>query len=629
MAYENLPGIEQSRLDQNLVVAETTTDPITVVVGTASQGPSEYLYNARRLSEATQIFAKDGTLIRGMHEAAAGGAKNIRLFRIGATPATLSAVGGGITIETVGKDDTIGDDYQLFWEQSSGRLRVWRVSDDTLVYDNNPAYPMQSVDLGAISVSGSKVTDSTWTDIGSLATPLTLALADGEGGSTGAVYSAGSDGLSLSRMEMYEALHRAYLLLEDQNLDILIPQDVYLDDKNVMDLTAAQISALGLASLSDYPTARSTSDVLGKVHIEEYEGENHFWWWFPADPVTPVFAAAQIFPSVGSASATKGADGTNLSAADFHEVNFGYQAAQFCYEHSTYVIDVTAVIGVLPPVGYGLKDVANWVGKLPEAAIDLTTGLNIISTNGTGLLGNKFLFGRKTAGGLVGHTVSSTDGLYGGGLIATDDGFLDGVQLEDVNGYPIDIGQYLSVVATYPILSNPSHSGSYVASGAATYAGFYSALPANSSPLNKVMDMIRLPFRVSPTKINLLASKFVTFHAKPKGIVCSDAPTAARAESDFRRLTTVRIVKAVIDRLRAVADPFLGEPLSSLRQQGLDTALGSSLQQSVKDEFLTRFNKNLSVTTAQRINGQALLELEVVPVFELRKLYIVVSLAPV
>jgi hypothetical protein len=331
MAYENLPGIEESRLDQNLVIAETTNDPITLVIGTASQGPSETLYAVRRLNDAARVFAKDGTLIRGMYEVKSGGAKNIRLLRIGATSAKLEDVGGGITIETIAKDGSAGDDVQIFYEHSSGRMRVWRVSDSTLVYDNNPAYPLQSIDLGTVVVSGAKATGGTWANIGTLIAPKTLTESDGLGGDTGAVFTAGTDGVDLSRMEMYEALYKAYALLEDQQIDVVQPMNVYLDDKNVMDMIAATIDTLGLTDLDAYPVAGTSTDVLGKLHVEEYEGEMFFWWWFPTDPVTPVFAGAQIFPSTGSADEDHGCDGTVLTEADFHEVNFAYQLAQFCF----------------------------------------------------------------------------------------------------------------------------------------------------------------------------------------------------------------------------------------------------------------------------------------------------------
>lgn len=630
MAYENLPGIEQTRLDGNLMIAEVSTDPVTLILGTAAQGYSETLYPVRRLNDAARVYGKEGTLIRGMYEANAGGAKNIRLFRIGATEAKLEDVGGGITIETIEKDDSIGTAYSIFWDHSAGRLRVWRVSDDSLVYDNYPSYPLQAVDLGEVAVSGSKAVGGTWTDIGTIDLPVTLAAADGLGGGTGAVYTAGTDGLNLSRMQMYEALYDAYQLLEDQRLDIICPMNVYLDDKNVMDLTAAQISTLALTSLSDYPDAGAVTDVLGKFYVEEYDGKNYFWWWFPTDPTSEVFSAANIYPTIGSASATKKADGTSLTAADFHEVNFAYQLAQFCYEHSTYVIDVLGNIGALPPASYSPRDVSRWVGKLPEYELDLSTNKNIITTNGSGLLGNKFMSGRKESGGLTGFSIDGVSGLFGGGFIATDTGYLDGTQLKDDNDALVDIGQYISVVPAFVTLSNASRTTSYVSNGAVTYAGFYSALPANESPMNLVVDMIRLPYRINPVKINLLAgAKYVMFHSKPKGIVVADAPVAARIESDFRRLTTVRIVKAVVDALRDVADPFLGKPLSELRQSALDGALGDELSEKVKDEFLSRYEKNLQVTPAGRIQGHAILELTLVPIFEMRKLFIVVSLAPV
>ncbi|MBD3268404.1 hypothetical protein GF373_17190 [bacterium] len=631
MAYENLPLVEQSRLDGNLSFTETNDDPITLVIGTATQGDSETLYAADSLSEAAAHFGKSGTLIRGMYEAAIGGARRIRLFRIGATSAKLEQVGGGITVETIAKDDSAGTSYKIFWEHSAGRLRVWRVSDDELIYDNNPSYPTQAVDNGEVSVTGSKVTTSTWEDIGSLSTPLTLAAADGEGGGAseaGASYTAGTDGTGLSRMEMFEALYNAYELLEDQLMDVVVPMNVYLDDLNVMDLTASQITTLGLASLSDYPTAGSSTDALGKVYVQEYEGQNYFWWWFPSSPTSPTFTTANIYPSVGSSSSTTNADGTTLTADDFHEVNFGYQLAYFCYNHSVYTVDVTGNIGVLPPTSWHPREISKWVGKLPTTITDVN-GRNIISTNGSGLLGNKWMVGRKS-GTLPAHSINGVDGLYGGGFIATDDGWSDGTQLTDANDQLVDIGAYISVIATYPTLINNSQTQAYQASGAATYAGFYSQLPPEVSPANSQLSMISLPVRISPRKINLLAgAKYVTFHAKPGvGYVVSDAPTAARVESDYRRLSTVRIVKAAVDSIRLVSNPFLGKPLSKLRQQALDAAITESLQTDVKEERLTRYDKSLNVTRRGRILGHAVLELSLVPVFELRKIFIVVGLKP-
>ncbi len=639
MAFENLPGIFGEKLDGNLAILPVNDNPIVMVIGTARKGDSETVYRVDRVSDAVKAYGKEGTLARGLYEASIAGAVNIRLFRIGATPAILSNVGGSgaLTITTVRKDDSAGTDYTLFYESSTKRLRVFRALDDVLVYDNNPAYPLEGVDLNEVTVEGIAGVGGS---IGTLNNPLTLAAANGV---SGAAYTAGTDGVSdpdnastgLSRMKMYEALYNAYQLLGDQDMDVVLPMNVYLDDKNVMDMSAASISTAGLAALSAYPNEGASTDVLGKVYVEEVNGLNYFWWWFPTNPLTDpdtMFTSdsgANIFPTVGSASATLKADGSALSGSDFHEVNFAYQLADFCFRQSHLNTEMTGVVGVLPPESYSLKDVATWAGKLPITTED-ANGNIVVATNGSGLLGNKFMAGRVTAGGVPGLTINGVNGLFNGGFIGTDTGFLDDSQVKDANDHLVDIGKYISVCAAYPILANPSRANSYSASGAATYGGFYAGLPASSAPTNKLIRNLRLPFRLSSSKLDQLAGKrYVTFHAKTKGIVVSDAPTAARPDSDYRRLSTVRIVKAAIDAVRQVGEPFLGEGITGVRLQALDTAIDKALAAMVKTQDLVRYEHKVTSTPTQRVLGEATVELKLVPAFELRRITVVVALAAV
>lgn len=626
MAYENLPGIFERVLDGNLTITETNDNPIVMILGTAAQGPSDIVHRVDKVSDSARVFGKEGTLSRGLFEASIGGALNMRAFRIGATHASLT-FGGGLVLETVRQDDSAGTDYKLEFDDSTGRVKVYRASDDELVLDNYPAYPLQRVDLGEVTLSGAWVTGDGDIFAGS---PDTLAAADGV---SGAVYVAGTDGLNLSRMALYEALHEAYELLGDQEIDVVVPMNVYLDDLNVMDLTPTQITARGLAALSDYPQAGASSDVLGKFRVEEFEGRNYFWWWFPADPTAEVFAGAQIFPSgVGAADATHGADGEVLTEDDFHEVNFGHQLANFCYTQSRDNTEMTGVIGVLPPASFALKDVALWVGQLPTTTEDANGNVVIASGgNGTGLLGNKFMSGRiGVTNQLIPFTIDGVAGLFNGGLIATETGWLDDVHIKDENDHLIDIGKYISVVATYPVLANPSRTTSYTATGAPTYAGFYSGLPPASAPTNKRLTNLRLPFRVSTAKLDLLAGqRFVTFHAKTAGIVVSDAPTAARPDSDYQRLSTMRQVKACVDSVRAVGEPFLGEGMTGARMSALDTAIDGALKALVKQGVIIRYEHSVTATPQQRVQGKATVELKLVPAFELRQITVVVALAAV
>jgi hypothetical protein len=624
MSYENLPGTFPKWIDGNLAITSANGNPVTVVIGTASRGDSETFYRVDSPSAASAKFGRvDGTLARGMYEVIAGGAENLRLYRMGAKAAKLTNVGGGITIETNAKDAGAGNLYNMFWDDSEGRLKIWRVSDGVLVYDNNPAYPSDVVDENELSITGSSP-GATSVDIGSLAYPLTLAQAHGVGS---AAYTAGNDGILLSRMEKYENLFQAYKLLENQDMDIIVPMDVYVDDPNVDDMDNTGVAALNSsapwASSSVYPTPLTHHDALGELFAQEYLGQWYFWWDMDRDGV------AEIWPtSVGSASTTTDCFGNALDASDFHPVNFAYQLADFCYRQSEDNAEMIGVIGVRPPASWSLKDVSAWIGRAPTY---VESGVNlVVETNGTGLLGSRWFGGKKSlaGSGTMGHTVDSIDGLAYGGFIATDDGWMDGVQEKDRNDRLVDIGKYISTVGAYSILSNPTHSTAYVATGAAVYAGMISSLPVNSAPTNKLISGVRLPFRISVAKLDALAgSRLVMFQNKTKGTVVADAPTAARPGSDYARLTTVRIVKATIDVVRAVADPFIGEALTGAKLAALETAIDRGLAKETKASILQRYDAKVIATASERVQGKANVELVLVPAFELRQLTIYIALA--
>jgi hypothetical protein len=267
--------------------------------------------------------------------------------------------------------------------------------------------------------------------------------------------------------------------------------------------------------------------------------------------------------------------------------------------------------------------------KLPGDLID-GNGEEQITENGTGLLGNKWMAGRKgnSVTGLPGHIVAGIDGLAYGGFIGTDSSWPDGAQQEDRNEHLIDIGKYISVVGAQGILANVTNPTSYAASCAGLYGGFVASLAPNSAPTNKVISGVRLPFRISVSKLDDLAGLgYVMLQQKTKGIVVSDAPTASRPDSDYQRLSTVRIVKATIDAIRNVSEPFLGEPITGARLAALETAINQALVKLQKLEYLQRFQALVSSTPTQQVQGQADVELILVPAFELRQITVYVSLA--
>lgn len=625
MAFNSLGGIFDFKVDGNLTQFPVNNNPIVLVIGTAGQGPSETFFSVGSVNTAAKAFGKTGTLTRGLYEAASAGALNLALFRIGATSAKLTNVGGGITIETVSKDDSSGTDYKLFWNDTSDRLIVYRAIDNNIVYDNNPTYPDLAIDLGEVYVTGA--VSGNPGNIGSSVTPITLAAG---GGVSGAIYTAGTDGTNLSKLQLWENLYNAYQLLEDSIMDFVVPMGVFLDDLNERDMTTAQSvtfnTAAPWASSSVYPTANSVYDGLGKVYVQEFNGKNYFWWDMDRDNV------AEIFPSAGSSTPTTNASGVTITASDYHEVNFGYDLGRFCFDKSENTHEILGVIGIKPPLSFSLSDVSNWVGQPPVTATDAPTGKTVITSNGTGLFGNKFMNGRKgnTGSGLPAFTVDGLDGLYGGGFIAkSDSSFLDGsINLKDANDKLVDLGKYLSVVGAQTILSNGSRDNSYVATAASSYAGFVSSLPGNSSPMNKVLPGTRIPFRLSLSKLDALSGVgYVFLQTKPKGLVVADAPTAARVESDYQRLTTVRIVKSTLDVIRTVGDPFIGEPITGARLAALETAVEQALAKLTKNQFLQAYQHKVTSSPADQVLGKATVDLILVPAFEMRQISVSVSLA--
>jgi hypothetical protein len=625
--YKNLPGVQPTLVDGNLQIEATSSAPRVLVIGTSEKGANDTPILFSNLSEAKALFGTNGTLLRGLFEAKAQGSENVAAMRIGGTAAKLQGIGvdtatGGFTLETSLKDNEAGDLFSLFYEVSTGRLAVFSIADEDWVLDTSGVLAPER-GFGQVDLTGSIIATE-GTSIGSLSSPVLMSAVTGltpDGGDAGWTFVAGTDGVNCSRMEVYEKLYDAYQVLDFAEADIIVPMDVYLDDLNVADLSGAEITALGLDTLSAYPTQGANDDALGKIFTQEIQGINYFWWDMDGDGV------AEIFPSVGSASATTDSNGVTLVAADFHEVNFGYQLAEFCHRATK---QWQFMIGMIPfklPTGFSLRAMSIWIGKEPSYDINAATQeeeLNSSADNGTGLLGNKFMAGRDDFRGGVGR----------GGFIATEGSrpvgsWMDGTEVLDENEHVVDIGKHLSVLGAVGVHTNNFSGEAYISTINASYAGMVSALRPESAPTNKVIRQLRLIRNVKGFKLDELAGmRIVSLVQKPKGVVITDAPTGARPDSDYQRLSTVRIVKHIVKRIRVASDPFIGEPNSGAQQQALQTIIETELQQQVTNQAILRYDISISSTPAQRVAGQAVVNLILVPSGELRQIPVTISLAP-
>lgn len=313
--------------------------------------------------------------------------------------------------------------------------------------------------------------------------------------------------------------------------------------------------------------------------------------------------------------------------------NFGYQLANFCYESTVNHNTAIGFIGVNPPIaGTGtptLTQLENWVTALSNfntSAIlgsDFTIYDGVTDANGDDVPDTYAFY-------------ATTDGIVPVGTPPTQDPNV----VFDALQNPVDIGAYINVIAAHVRSAgqlarrvNPT-LGWYIHNGAGTYAGLTASLPARRAPTNKILPFSTPTRNMSLTQIGSLSTaRFATSWAKPRGNVLSDAMTGAYnistwARSDFVRTSTVRIVHDAINLIRAVADPFVGEPANPVNLNALDAAVDEALGKMVKEGSLNDYAYSLVATAAMRILGQLLIDVKLDIAHEIREITIRVALVP-
>ena len=647
MPYVNIPSIGVNYLDGNLSSPVTSSNPKILILGTAASGRTDANFRVTSSASAISEFGNEGTLIRAMHEVMQNGADNIFLRRLPTgSPAILENIcrpgliaGTGITITTIEEDAEAGERYAIWADSATARLAIYDLDEDEWIYDSEGVL---AVDLGRISVVGT--IESSFTSIGTEASPvpmnevetyLNIALSGetsvGSGvpnSSTaantnfGTEYYAGTDGVSPSRMELFEAMLEVFQELDFEDLDFLVvPPEASIDAPNVVNgrnTTAAD-------ALIDYPTAGDyDTDILGRVYIQEVDHKLYFWW----NTRGTVTSSANIFPSIGSASAN--ADGTALTSTDFHEVNFAWAIAKFCHKASTSWSPVMAVVGVERPRGFDRLNVAQWIGELPDYDVD---GVNqVVTANGDGLLGIKFLAGED----------GYNDSLRDGGFLDTEeDYYLDGTVVNDANsGRPVDIGRYLVINAHWPILSNPwvdpnaaaGRARPYVNSAAALEAGKLAVLPAYQEPAGNLaavrgvsLSNMKIPAsaldRMNGIRLNAMRNE------EGLGAVLVGVKTAARPDSDYTKISTIRTVAMHVKRVMEIGRNYQGRPMDAVTLAGFQNQLDSLLSTLRSQGFARNSAAQIRTTTADMRLGRMTIQLRIAPPNCLETITIEVSLS--
>ena len=221
----------------------------------------------------------------------------------------------------------------------------------------------------------------------------------------------------------------------------------------------------------------------------------------------------------------------------------------------------------------------------------------------------------------------------------------DLVPAVDARSNKVDAGAFINVfsaplravgtlVRPLAIAYNSSPTNTSVnTSAVASYAGKITSLAPQSSTTNKLIDGIIAQRLLSAKQANdLTGMRHVTMYSRTKGLTVASGVTGAfnvtkYVRSDYTRLTTMRIVAAAADLIRAVGDKYIGEPNNAPQMNALDAEIDQVLLSMKGQGALNSYDFSISSTPDQRVLGPLDINLTLVPAFEITEINLVVSLS--
>lgn len=196
---------------------------------------------------------------------------------------------------------------------------------------------------------------------------------------------------------------------------------------------------------------------------------------------------------------------------------------------------------------------------------------------------------------------------------------------------------YVQVVAA-PELGYriPGRSETHYMNGVVTYAATVSTLRPESAPTNKTIAGISgIRYNLSQRQLNeLTGAKYVTFRLRGAQVIVTDGITTAPdrvlggmiQESDYARLSTLRITQATTQMVRDLCEPFIGEPNRMPQYNALNATVKGGLE-AMKAQGVI-FDYRYTVVAKSGSLSEAVITLEIVPALEMRRITIDVSLRP-
>lgn len=211
----------------------------------------------------------------------------------------------------------------------------------------------------------------------------------------------------------------------------------------------------------------------------------------------------------------------------------------------------------------------------------------------------------------------------------------DGNEIVDTEGNKMDIGWYTSiVVGPEPVMVSDT-LGTWYGSPAIAYAALNASLKPEFAPTNKALPGVKgMKYKFSNKQMNeLVGNRMVVFKLKGEGTTTAsstpyvvDGCTAGNANCDYRRIATVKVVTDVVDQIREVSDPFLGEPNTVEQRNALSALISKRLTYLLNQGEIQYYAFEINATVQQVLLGECTISLTLVVPQELKKITTVVAL---
>lgn len=324
------------------------------------------------------------------------------------------------------------------------------------------------------------------------------------------------------------------------------------------------------------------------------------------------------------------------SSIEVREVNFLHQAAMMAYKASNTTSQTIAFVPCSAPPASN-DGVMKWAGDSPVYNVD-SSGTLVVQSAGTGIQGNKLLFGAPDyRGGLP----------FGGVILTTGEdlpnqepyGIDDTDEASDGRGTPIDIGKHAVVVGSwgtftpatatqYKVRVNRAQYG--FANLAPAVAARLISLPVHSEPIGPVNGVVAgvsvLGARIPKATLNTLALGRVCMFDQNGALAI--LRTAALPNSDYTRVSTIRVANRILGAIRAFALPYLGRSVNYAK-----TALAQQLQgfmtSEVRNRYIQGYNPvQIYSSRADEIAGRMNVSVSFIPPFSLEMVNVDMTILP-